>query len=156
MTSSAPQVVRPIEILLVEDNPVDIELTRDALESYPIMNNLHVVTDGEAAIRFLRQQKEYADAPRPDLVLLDLKLPKRNGWEILEDIKKDDILRRTPIVILTTSHADEDVVRAYDMNANALIRKPVQAEDFLSVVLDNANYWLNIVKLPGHEGGLDA
>lgn len=148
MNASAPTQIRPIEILLVEDNPVDIEMTRDALQSYRILNNLHVVTDGEAAIRFLRRQKEYADSPRPDLVLLDLKLPKRNGWEVLDDAKKDDILRRTPIVILTTSRADEDVVRAYDMHANALIRKPVKAEDFLSVVLENANYWLSIVKLP--------
>jgi len=139
---------RPVEILLVEDSPADVRLTREALKQYKVLNKLSVVGDGEQAIAFLRQEGEYADVPRPDLLLLDLNLPKKDGREVLEEIKKDEKLRRIPVVVLTTSKAEEDVLKAYDLNANCYVTKPVDLDQFMKVVKSVGCFWLSIVKLP--------
>jgi len=139
---------RPVEILLVEDSPADVRLTREALKQYKVLNKLSVVGDGEQAIAFLRQEGEYADVPRPDLLLLDLNLPKKDGREVLEEIKKDEKLRRIPVVVLTTSKAEEDVLKAYDLNANCYVTKPVDLDQFMKVVKSVGCFRLSIVKLP--------
>jgi CheY-like chemotaxis protein len=139
---------KPVEILLVEDNPGDVRLTREALQESKLYNNLHVVMDGEAAMDFVRQRGEYADMPRPDLVLLELNLPKKDGREVLEDIKADEELQSIPVVILTTSEADEDIVNTYELHANAYITKPVGMEKFIDVVKSVKDFWFTIVKLP--------
>ena len=139
---------RPVEILLVEDNPGDIELTVEALREGKVKNNLHVVRDGVEALQFLRQQAHYAEKPRPDLVLLDLNLPKMDGGEVLAEVKRDPALARIPVVILTTSAAEADVLRAYDLHANAYITKPVDLSQFIEVVRSVENFWLTIVTLP--------
>ncbi len=139
---------KPVEILLVEDNPGDVRLTREALQESKLRNNLHVVMDGEAAMDFVYQRGEYADEPRPDLLLLDLNLPKKDGREVLEDIKGDEELRSIPVVILTTSEADEDIVKTYNLHANAYITKPVGMEKFIDVVKSVKDFWFTIVKLP--------
>jgi two-component system response regulator len=139
---------KPIEILLVEDNPGDVRLTREALKSGKVWSNLHVVEDGEAALTFLRQQGSYTYAPRPDLILLDLNLPKRDGREVLSIIKADENLKRIPVVVLTTSQAEEDILKAYNLNANCYITKPVDFDQFLKVVRVVEEFWLTIVKLP--------
>ena len=138
----------PIEILLVEDNPGDVRLTQEALTDNKMRNRLHVVVDGVEAMAFLRREGKYADAPRPDLVLLDLNLPKKDGREVLAEIKADESLKRTPVVILTTSQAEEDILEAYELNANCYITKPVDLDQFLKVVRSIENSWLTIVKLP--------
>ena len=125
---------RAIEILLVEDNPGDVRLTEEALREGKVWNHLSVVPDGVAALEFLRRRGAYADAPRPDLILLDLNLPKKDGREVLAEIKQDERLRRIPVVILTTSKAEEDVLRTYNLHANCYITKPVDLEQFINVV----------------------
>jgi chemotaxis family two-component system response regulator Rcp1 len=137
----------PIEILLVEDNPGDVRLTKEALKDAKVRNTLHVAMDGVEALAFLRKQGKYAAVPRPDLILLDLNLPKKNGREVLEDIKNDDALRHIPVVILTTSQAERDIAESYRLHANAYVTKPVDLEQFLTVVKSIEQFWLEIVKL---------
>jgi len=144
---AAPATV-PIEVLLVEDNLGDVRLTQEALRDAKVRNNLHVVPDGVEAMAFLRRESRYAGVPRPDLVLLDLNLPKKGGLEVLEEIKTDDDLQRIPVVILTTSQAEQDVVQSYRRRANAYVTKPVDLEQFLKVVQAIEEFWLEIVKLP--------
>jgi chemotaxis family two-component system response regulator Rcp1 len=139
-----------IEILLVEDNPADVRLTREALKEAKVRNKLHVAEDGVAAMEFLNRQGEYADAPRPDLILLDLNLPKKDGREVLEEIKQDDALKRIPVVVLTTSQAEEDIVKTYNLHANCYVTKPVDLDQFITIVRSIEDFWLTIVKLP-HE-----
>jgi CheY-like chemotaxis protein len=141
-------VHKSIEILLVEDNPGDVRLTQEALREGKIRNSLHVVEDGEAAIAFVRREGDYADMPRPDLILLDLNLPRMDGREVLAQIKADPNLKRIPVVILTTSRAEEDVLKAYELNANCYITKPVDFEQFIKVVSAVEEFWLTIVRLP--------
>jgi two-component system, chemotaxis family, response regulator Rcp1 len=138
----------PIEILLVEDSPGDVRLTREALRDAKVQNTLHVVADGIDATAFLSREGKYAYAPRPDLILLDLNLPKKSGREVLEEIKLDPNLKSIPVVVLTTSSADEDILRSYQLHANCYITKPVDLEQFLKVVKSIDNFWLAIVKLP--------
>jgi CheY-like chemotaxis protein len=137
----------PIEILLVEDNPGDVRLTREALKDAKVRNTLHVAMDGVEALAFLRKEGKHAAAPRPDLILLDLNLPRKNGREVLEEIKQDDALSHIPIVILTTSQAELDIVESYRLHANAYVTKPVDLEQFLKVVGSIEEFWLEIVKL---------
>ena len=144
--------VQPINILLVEDSAADVRLTREALKEAKIVNNLHVVPDGVAALDFLRKQGPYAASPRPDLILLDLNLPKMDGREVLAEIKKDQDLMRIPVVILTTSRAEEDVVRTYNLHANAYVTKPVDLKQFLSVIRAIEEFWLAVVTLPPANG----
>jgi two-component system response regulator len=139
---------RPIEILLVEDNPGDVDLTREALESARICNHLHVADDGAKAVDFLFRRGEYANVPRPDIILLDLNLPKKDGKQVLKEIKADPCLTNIPVVVLTTSAADEDVLGAYQLHANCYITKPVDFQQFLHVVRSIEEFWLTIVKLP--------
>jgi CheY-like chemotaxis protein len=139
---------RPIEILLVEDNPGDVRLTIEALKEGKVRNNLAVAKDGVEALAFLRRQGNYADASRPDLILLDLNLPRKDGREVLAEIKEDPALRRIPVVVLTTSKAEEDIVRTYDLHANCYITKPVDLEQFISVVRSIDDFWLSVVRLP--------
>ena len=145
---STQTVGRPIEILLVEDNPGDVRLTQEALKEDKVHNNLHVVGDGMEALAWLRREGRFADTPRPDIILLDLNLPRKDGREVLSDIKTDVELRRIPVVVLTTSRAEEDVLKAYDFNANCYITKPVDLEQFIKVVQSIKEFWLTIVKLP--------
>jgi len=139
---------RPMEILLVEDNPGDVRLTVEALGEGGFSNKLHVVTDGVQAIDFLRNEGDYADAVRPDMILLDLNLPKKNGREVLADIKKDPRLRSIPVVILTTSEAEQDIVQTYDLHANCYITKPVDFDQFIKVIRLLEDFWFSIVRLP--------
>ncbi len=139
---------RPIEILLVEDDPGDILITTEALEQSKLMNNLHTVENGEEAVAFLRREGEYVDAVRPDLILLDLNLPRRDGREVLAEIKADPELRRIPVVVLTTSSAEEDVLRSYDLHANAYITKPVDFANFVNVVRQVDDFFFTVVRLP--------
>jgi two-component system, chemotaxis family, response regulator Rcp1 len=146
----------PIEILLVEDSPSDTDLTLEALKDFKVRNHVSVVEDGVQAMQFLRRQDPYAQAPRPDLIMLDLNLPRKDGWEVLADIKSDDQLKTIPIVVLTTSHADQDVLRAYQLNANCYINKPVDFNQFLDVVRAIESFWLFVVTLPpGPKAGGD-
>lgn len=142
------EVGRPIEILLVEDNPGDVRLTREALTANKIRNTLHVVADGVQALAFLRKQGKHANAPRPNLILLDLNLPKKDGREVLAEIKGDGNLRRIPVVVLTTSGAEEDILKAYDLNANCYVTKPVNFDSFIQVVKSIESFWVTIVELP--------
>ncbi len=142
------QLVKPIDILLVEDNPGDADLAREALEDTKLHNRLHVVDDGEKALAFLRRQGAYAAAPRPDLILLDLNLPRKDGREVLAEIKSDDHLKRIPVVILTTSRAEEDVLKTYNLHANCYISKPIDLNQFMRVVKSIEDFWLSIVVLP--------
>jgi chemotaxis family two-component system response regulator Rcp1 len=140
--------LRPIEILMVEDNPGDVRLTREALREGKVRNVVHAVEDAELALDFLRQRGAYADVPRPDLVLLDLKLPGKSGLELLAEIKADATLRCIPVVILTSSQAEEDIARSYKLHANAYVSKPVGLDNFIHAVKTIENFWLEIVKLP--------
>ena len=142
------EVSTPIEILLVEDNPGDVRLTQEALKEGKILNNLHMAKDGVEAISFLRRTGEHENAVRPDLILLDLNLPKKDGREVLIEIKNDEELRRIPVVVLTTSRAEEDIIRTYNCYANCYITKPVDFDQFINVVKSIENFWLSIVKLP--------
>lgn len=137
-----------IEILLVEDSPGDQRLTKEALKEGKINNNLYIVEDGEEAIAFLKKQDPFKNVPKPDLILLDLNLPKMNGQEVLKIIKADERLKRIPVVILTTSQADEDILNAYNLNANCYITKPVDFDQFIHVVNKIQEFWFTIVKLP--------
>ncbi|MBD1871515.1 response regulator [Oculatella sp. FACHB-28] len=139
---------RPIEILLVEDNPGDVRLTREVLRDGKVNNHLNVVQDGTEALAFLYRQGNYSSAPRPDLILLDLNLPKKDGREVLVTIKEDNSLRRIPVVILTTSQAEEDILRAYNLHGNCYITKPVDLDQFIRIVKSIEEFWLTIVKLP--------
>ncbi len=139
---------KPVEILLVEDNPGDADLTREALENSKINNTLSVVCDGEEAMDFLRRCGKHADAQRPDLILLDLNLPKKDGHEVLNEIKVDDDLKCIPVVILTTSKAEEDILKSYDLHANCFITKPIDLHQFVRVIRAIEDFWLTIVKLP--------
>jgi CheY-like chemotaxis protein len=139
---------KPVEILLVEDNPGDVRLTVEALKEAKVCNELHVVEDGVKAMAFLRREGEYADAPHPDVILLDLNLPKKDGREVLAEIKEDPNLRRIPVVILTVSQAEEDVLKTYDLHANCYITKPVDLDQFLTVVRSIEDFWLTVVRLP--------
>nr|WP_230966014.1 response regulator [Nostoc sp. NZL] len=138
----------PIEVLLVEDNPGDAQLTRIALEESKISINLNVVEDGVEAMAFLRKQEKYARAAHPDIVLLDLNLPRKDGREVLAEIKGDENLKRIPVVILTTSQAEEDILKAYNLCANCYITKPVDFDQFVKIVQSIENFWFAIVKLP--------
>src|SRR6056297_80209 len=137
-----------IEILLVEDSPGDQRLTKEALKEGKINNNLYIVEDGEEALAFLKKQEPFTTVPKPDLILLDLNLPKMNGQEVLKIIKADETLKRIPVVILTTSQADEDILNAYNLNANCYITKPVDFDQFIHVVNKIQEFWFTIVKLP--------
>ncbi len=141
-------LVALIEILLVEDSPSDIDLTREALEDTRVRNRLSVVTDGVEALAFLRNEGKYADVPHPDLILLDLNLPKKSGREVLAEIKSDPALRRIPVVVLSTSGAEKDILESYDLHANCYVRKPVDLDAFIEVVRSIDSFWLAIVKLP--------
>lgn len=140
---------KTIEILLVEDSPGDIRLTKEALKDAKMLNNLNVCTDGEEAMAFLRREGEYLDSPRPDLILLDLNMPKKDGREVLAEIKDDQLLKRIPVVMLTTSTAEQDILASYDLHANCYITKPVDLDQFVTVVQTIEDFWLTIVKLPG-------
>ncbi|MDY6930435.1 MAG: response regulator [Halobacteriota archaeon] len=140
--------LKPIEILLVEDNPGDVRLTQEAFKEGKIKNNLYVAKDGIEAIEFLRHQGEYSDSPRPDLILLDLNMPRKSGKEVLEEVKADEELRRIPVVILTTSKAEEDIFRSYDLHANCFITKPVDMDQFIEVVKFIECFWFTVVRLP--------
>ena len=140
--------MKPIEILLVEDNPGDARLTREALSLSKVRNNLHHVRDGEEAVAFLRRQGGFGGAPTPDLVLLDLNLPRRDGREVLEDIKNDAALKHIPVVILTSSQAEEDILRSYRLHANCFITKPVDLEQLTKVVQGIEQFWFTLVRLP--------
>lgn len=141
-------VGKPIDILLVEDSPGDARLAQEALKSSKVRNALHLVKDGVAALDFLRRKGEYADSPRPDLILLDLNLPKKDGREVLAEIKGDDDLKRIPVVILTISKDEEDVLKSYNLHANCYITKPIDLGQFLKVVRSIEDFWLTVVKLP--------
>jgi CheY-like chemotaxis protein len=138
----------PIEVLLVEDDPGDVLMTQEAFEEHKVRNNLAVVNDGTEAIAYLRREGQYADVARPDLVLLDLNLPRRDGREVLAEIKSDPDLRQIPVVVLTTSQADEDIVRSYQLHANAYVTKPVDFDRFIAVVRQIDEFFVSVVKLP--------
>lgn len=142
------KVNREVEFLLAEDNPGDVRLTQEALRDSKIRNNLNVVTDGMEALAFLRKQGKYADSPTPDVVLLDLNLPKKDGREVLAEIKSDPVLKRIPVVIITSSEAEKDILRTYDLHANCYVSKPVDLDQFIRVIQAIENFWLTIVKLP--------
>ncbi len=145
---NSPQGGRPIQILMVEDNPDDIELTVEALKDARVGNFLSVVKDGEEALSYLRCQGKHRQAVRPDLILLDLNMPRKNGRDVLREIKNDPQLKRIPVVILTTSQAEEDILHTYDLHANCYITKPVDFNQFLKVVRSIEDFWLTVVKLP--------
>lgn len=137
-----------VKILLIEDNPGDARLTQDALKDGKIKNNLHIVYDGEEATDFLFKRNQYQNAPRPDLIILDLNLPKKNGQEVLAEIKADDNLKSIPVIILTTSKAEEDIIRSYNLHANCFLSKPIDLNQFFEVVKSIEDFWLTVVKLP--------
>ena len=139
---------RPIEILLVEDNPGDVRLTEEGLKEGKIKNNLHVACDGKEAMDFLKRKGKFSNSVRPDLILLDLNLPKKDGREVLREIKNDDDLKLIPVVVLTTSEAEEDILRTYKLHANCYITKPVSFDRFITVVKAIENFWFAVVKLP--------
>ena len=142
---------RPVEILLVEDSPGDVRLTVEALKDGKVNNNLSVASDGVEALAMLHREGKYQDLVLPDIILLDLNLPKKDGREVLKDIKSDKLLKRIPVVVLTTSEADQDILKVYDLHANCYITKPVDLEQFIRVVRSIENFWLSIVKLPRSE-----
>jgi chemotaxis family two-component system response regulator Rcp1 len=138
----------PIQILLVEDSPGDVDLTIEAMREAKVANELSVAIDGVIAMAFLRQEGEYAAAPRPDLVLLDLNLPRKNGIEVLAEMRADPVLRSIPVAVLTTSKAESDILRSYELGANCFITKPVRLQEFLEVIQAIQDFWLTIVRLP--------
>ena len=141
----------PVEILLVEDNPGDVRLTQEALKEAKVTNRLHVAEDGVEAMDFLRRKGKHADAPRPDVILLDLNLPRKDGREVLAEVKADEDLRRIPVVVLTVSNDHEDIFKTYDLHANCYITKPIDLDQFMKVVKSVEEFWLTIVKLPPNE-----
>ena len=146
--SSNPVLVHAIDILLVEDSAADVRLTREALRDTKLINRLTVASDGVQALAMLRKQGQYANLPRPDLILLDLNLPKKDGRTVLEEIKQDTDLKRIPVVVVTSSAAEEDVVRSYDLHANCYVTKPLELGNFVEVVKAIEDFWVGIVKLP--------
>ncbi|HEX3014290.1 MAG TPA: response regulator [Methanobacterium sp.] len=146
--TTVDQTARQIEILLVEDNEGDVGLVEEVFQEAKIRNNLNVAEDGEEAMLFLRKEGKFSDVPSPDIILLDLNLPGKDGREVLKEIKEDDKLKRIPVVILTTSKAEEDILKSYDLHANSYITKPVDFDQFLKVIKSIENFWLDIVKLP--------
>lgn len=146
--------VKPVEILMVEDNPGDVRLTVEGLKEGKVKNNLYVVQDGVEALAYLRREGEYKDAVRPDLILLDLNLPKMDGREVLSEIKADEDLKHIPVVVLTSSKAEQDILKAYSLHANCYITKPVDLDQFISVVESIEDFWFTIVRLPrtGRDG----
>lgn len=147
-----PSYSSPIDILLVEDNPGDVRLTIEALHDSKVHNTLNVVVDGVEALAYLRQEGKYTTVNRPDVILLDLNLPRKTGIEVLAEIKNDEQLKRIPVVILTTSSAEEDIVKSYDLHANCFISKPVELSQFIKVVQSIDQFWFTIVKLPSERG----
>ena len=143
---------RSAEILLVEDNPGDLELIQEALQSGKVTNHISMATDGEVAMNFLNRARGFENAPRPDLILLDLNLPRKDGFEILKEVRENPELSRIPVVILTSSQTDRDILKSYNLRANCFISKPVDVDEFLSVVRSTSEFWLSIVKLPPSEG----
>ena len=141
---------RVINVLLVEDDPGDVLMTREAFEEY-LNNRLDVVSDGSEALSYLRREGEYADAPRPDLILLDLNLPRRDGREVLAEVKADESLRHIPVIVLTTSQADEDVLRSYQLHANAYVTKPVDFDGFIEAIRQIDHFFVTVVQLPTGE-----
>jgi len=139
---------KAIDILLVEDNPGDVRLTREALKESKVRNNIFVVEDGVEAMKFLRRQGKYEDKPRPDLILLDLNLPRKSGREVLAEVKSDDNLKRIPVCVLTVSRDEQDIIRAYNLHANCYITKPLDFEQFMNITKSIEEFWLTIVKLP--------
>ena len=145
---SKEKTVTPIEILLVEDNPGDVRLTQEALKEGKVINHMDIAADGIEALAYLRREGKHVHAARPDLILLDLNLPKKNGREVLAEIKKDDSLKRIPVVILTTSSAEQDILETYNLHANAFITKPVDFNEFIAIVKSVEDFWLSVVTLP--------
>jgi len=139
---------KPVEILLAEDNPGDVMLTKKALEQGKLANNLHVATDGVETLAFLRQEGEYADKPRPDLVLLDLNMPRKDGQDVLKSLREDEDLCRIPVVVLTSSESEADIARSYELSANAYLTKPVDFDGFIEIVNRMEEFWFKVVKLP--------
>jgi CheY-like chemotaxis protein len=146
--SMTDQPVRPIEVLLVEDDEGDVLMTREALAEGKVLNRLNVVNDGVEAVDYLRRAGEYDDASRPDLILLDLNLPKKDGRQVLEEVKSDEDLRRIPVIVLTTSAADEDILRSYNLHANAYVTKPVDFDRFVDVIRQIDDFFISVVRLP--------
>ena len=142
---------KPIEILLADDNPGDLRLAVEALKDSKIINHVNTVPDGVEAMAYLRKQGKYADAPRPDVILLDLNMPRKDGREVLKEVKEDPVLRRIPVVILTISQAEQDILKAYDLHANCYITKPVDLNQFNIIVQSIENFWFSIVRLPPKE-----
>lgn len=140
--------LRPLNVLLVEDNPGDVRLMREALRNGGISKKLEAVEDGEEALAYLRRQHPYSAAPKPDLIFLDLNLPKKDGREVLSEIKRDESLRRIPVVVLTTSEAERDISRVYDLHANCYVKKPTDLDEYMEVIRACENFWLHIVRLP--------
>ncbi len=147
------QLGKPIDILMVEDNPGDARLTIEALKDSRINNELYHAKDGAEGMAFLRKEGEYADAPRPDIILLDINLPKKNGHEVLKEIKENKDLRTIPVVMLTTSEAEQDIIKAYEQHANCYISKPVDLSKFIQIARHIEDFWLTIVKLPSRKTG---
>ena len=147
-TMSKDSSERPIDILLIEDNPGDIRLTRIAFEEARVRNDLHVVQNGGDALDYLRQRGEYSEVPRPDIVLLDLNLPGMSGFDILETVKKDVDLKAIPVIVLTSSDAEEDIVKSYEEHANAFLKKPVDADEFIDLARSLGEFWIQMVELP--------
>jgi two-component system, chemotaxis family, response regulator Rcp1 len=143
--------VRPVDILLVEDNPGDVRLTKEALKDAKVLNEVYVARDGVEAMKFLHRQNSFANVPLPDLILLDLNLPKKDGREVLAEIKQDLLLRHIPVVVLTTSKAEEDIVKTYNLHANAYITKPVDLNRFVEIIHALEEFWFTVVKLPPKE-----
>ena len=142
---------RPVEILLIEDNPGDVRLTKEALKEGKLINNLHVVEDGVEGLAFLRKEGNYKNEPLPDLILLDLNLPKKDGRELLAEIKEDEHFKQIPVVVLTTSKAEADIIQSYESHANCYITKPVDMNQFIKIVQSIEHFWFSIVKLPPNE-----
>lgn len=142
----------PVDILLVEDNPGDVRLTREAFKQGSIKNELHVVNDGEKALDFLYRREKFEEVPRPDLLLLDLNLPKVNGLEVLERTKSNDTLKRIPVIVLTSSEAEEDIVRSYELHGNAYLTKPIDPNEFIDLIQSFEDLWINLVRLPPKDG----
>ncbi|MDD7965681.1 response regulator [Actinomycetospora lemnae] len=140
--------IHEIDVLLVEDDPGDVLMTQEAFEHHKLRNQLHVVADGVEALSFLRREGEYSDAPRPGLILLDLNLPRKDGRQVLEEVKNDETLRSIPVVVLTTSQAEEDILRSYNLHANAYVAKPVDFERFIEVIRQIDDFFVSVVKLP--------
>lgn len=142
---------RPVEILMVEDNPGDVELSIDALHEGKLLNSVHIARDGEQALDFLYKRGKFAEAPTPDIILLDLNMPRMTGIEVLSIIKEDDSIKHIPVVVLTSSEADRDILQSYRLHANCYLVKPVDMEKFLSVIQSFERFWLHLVALPAHE-----